>query len=135
MYHLLEFLHSEHDEDFLDVKLQLRQYLMVVAPPLNIYTVYTVLFYKDGGENVAVKNCISQFSMFLPTKSTWILAIGNTGHAQGIGVISCHFTNCLIIYEVVPVYYCQGQPSNTRSSGDLKLYIGCKKVTSEGGGA
>ena len=124
MYHLLEWFHSEHDEDLLDVELQIIQALLVVAPPSKIYTVSTVLFYKDIGTNVAVKNCISHFSMFVPTKSTLILANGNTGHAQGIGVILCHFPNCSNIYLVGPVYYCRGQPSNTRSSGTLKFYIG-----------
>ena len=54
-----------------------------------------------------------------------------TGHAQGIGIILCRFTNCSIIYPVGPVYYCPGQTSNTISSGALKFYIGFKKVTSE----
>ena len=29
-------------------------------------------------------------------------------HSQGIWIILCHFTNCPIIYPVVPVYYCPG---------------------------
>ena len=54
-----------------------------------------------------------------------------TGHAQGIWIILCCFTNWLIIYLAEPVYYCPGHPSNTISSGALKFYIGFKKVTSE----
>ena len=69
--------------------------------------------------------------MFVPTKATVKLVNGNTGHAQGIGIILCCFPNCLIIYPVGPVYYCTGHPSNTISSGALKFYIGFKKVTSE----
>ena len=51
--------------------------------------------------------------MFLPTNATVKLAHGNTGHAQGIGIILCRFPNCSIIYPVGPVYYCPGHPSNT----------------------
>ena len=69
--------------------------------------------------------------MFVPTKATVKLANGNTGHAQGIGIILYCFTNCLIIYPAGTVYYCTGHPSNTISSGALKFYIGFKKVTSE----
>ena len=69
--------------------------------------------------------------MFIPTKATVKLANGNTGHAQGIGVILCWFTNCLIIYPVGPVYYCLGQPSNIISSGALKFHARFQKVTSE----
>ena len=103
----------------------------MVAPPTKFYTVSTVLFHKDGGLNDAVTNCMSQFSMFVPTKATVKLSNGNTGHAQGIGIILCRFPNCSIIYPVGPVYYCPGHPSNTISSGALKFYIGIKKVTSE----
>ena len=95
----------------------------MVAPPSKFYTVSTVLFHKDRGANVAVKICMSHFSMFVPTKSTVKLANENTGHAQGIGIILCRFPNCLIIYPVGSVYYCPGQPSNTISSGALKFYI------------
>ena len=62
--------------------------------------------------------------MFSLTKATLKLANGNTGHAQGIGIILCRFPNCSIIYPVGPVYYCPGHPSNTISSGALKFYIG-----------
>ena len=119
MDHLLEFFHSEHDDDFLYVELQMLQAWLVVAPPTKIYTVSTVLFHKDGGANVAVTNCMSHFSMFVPTKATVKLANGNTVHAQGIGIILCRFPNFSIIYPVGPVYYCSGHPSNTISSGAL----------------
>ena len=96
----------------------------MVAPSSKIYTVSTVLFHKNGGANATVKNYMSHFSMFVPTKPTVILANENTGHAQVIGVILCCFPNCLLIYPIVPVYYCTGHPSNTISSGALKFYIG-----------
>ena len=83
------------------------------------------------GENVAVTNFMSHFSMFVPTKSYVKLANGNMGHAQVISIFLCHFTNCVIIYPVVPFYHCPGNPSNTISSGDLKFYLGFQNVTSE----
>ena len=104
---------------------------LVVSPPSNFYTYSTVLFHKNGWANFAVTNCMSHFSMFVPTKSTVKLANINTGHAQGIGIILFHFTNCSIIYPVVPVYYCPCYPFNTVSSGDLKVYSGFQKVASE----
>ena len=82
----------------------------MVAPPSKFYTVSTVLFHKDGGANVAVTNCMSHFSMFVTTKATVKLANGNTGHAQGIGIILRRFPNCLTIYPVGTVYYCPGHP-------------------------
>ena len=85
----------------------------MVDPYLNNYTVSTVLFHKYGGENVGVTNCMSHFSMFIPTKANVKLYNGNTLHAQVIGMISCNFPNCLIIYPVVTVYYLPGHPSNT----------------------
>ena len=69
--------------------------------------------------------------MFIPTKATVKLANGNTGHAQGIGIILCFFTNCSNIYPVELVYYCLGHPSNTISSCALKFYVCFQKVTSE----
>ena len=90
-----------------------------------------MLFYKYGGANVAVINCISQFSMFVSTKATVKLDNGNTRHAQGIGIILCRFSNYSIIYPVVPVYYFTGHLSNTISSGALKFYAGFQKFTSE----
>ena len=56
------------------------------VPPSNFYTVSTVFFNKDAGSNVAAKNIMSHFYMFVPTKDTVKLANGNTGHAQGIGI-------------------------------------------------
>ena len=70
MDHLLEFFHSEHDDDLLDVDLQMLQARLVVPSPSKFYTVYTVLFHKDEGANVAFTNCMSHFSMFFPTKAT-----------------------------------------------------------------
>ena len=69
--------------------------------------------------------------MFVTTKSCVKLANRNTGHAQGIRIILCHFSHCSIIYPVVPVYYCPGHPSNTTSSVALIFYVGFQKVTSE----
>ena len=89
------------------------------------------MFHKYGGENVAVTNCMSHFSMFVPTKTTVKLSNGNTWHAQGIGIVLCRFTKCLIMYPVGPVYYCTYHPSNTISSGALKFYVVFQKVTSE----
>ena len=74
----------------------------MVAPSSKFYSVSTVLFHKYGGPDVAVKNCMSRFSLFVPTKSTVKLSYGNTGHAQVIGIVLCHFTDCNIIYPVVP---------------------------------
>ena len=124
MDHLLEFFHSEHDDNLLDVDLQMIQSWLVVAPPKTFYTVSTVLFHKYGGANAAVTNCMSYFSMFVSTKATVKLANGNTGHAQGIGIILCCLPNCSIMYPVVTVYYCPGHPSKNISSGELKFYIG-----------
>ena len=103
----------------------------MVAPPSKFYTVSTMLFYKYGGANVVFTHFRSHFSMFVTTNAIVKLANGNTVHAQGIGIILCYFTNCLIIYPVVPVYYFPGHLSNTLSSGALKFYIGYKKVTSK----
>ena len=101
---------------------------LVVAPTSNFYTLSTVLFHKDVEANVAVTNCMSHFSMFVPTKATVKLDNGNTVHAQGIGIILCRFPNCLIIYPVGPVYYCPGQPYNTILSGNLKFLLVFKRL-------
>ena len=87
-----------------------------------------MLFHKYVGENVEVTNFMSHFSMFVPTKSDVKLDNGNMGHAQVIGIILCHFTNCPIIYPVVPVYYYPGNNSNNISSGDLKFILVFKKL-------
>ena len=78
------------------------QALIVVTPVSKFYTVSTVLFYKYGGENVGLKNCMSHVYMFVPIKANVKLANINTGHAQGIGIILCCFNNCPIIYPVGP---------------------------------
>ena len=85
----------------------------MVNPSSKLYIVSTVLFHKYREVNVAVTNCMSQFSMFVPTKATMKLANGNTGHAQGIGIILYNFPICSIIYTVATVYYCPYHPSNT----------------------
>ena len=103
----------------------------MVAPISKFYTISTVLFNKYRGVNVAFKNCMSHFSMSIPTKATDKMANGNTGHAKRMGIILCQFPNCSIIYIAVLVYYCPGHPSNTISSGALTFYVGFKKVTSE----
>ena len=104
---------------------------MVVAPPSKFYIVSTILFHKDRGENVAVTNFMSHFSMSVPTKATVKLYNGNMGHSQGIRVIFCCFPSCPIIYPVRPVYYCPVCHSSTISSVSLKNYSGFKKFTSE----
>ena len=109
----LEFLHSEHNEDLLDVDIQMLQDLLVVAPTSKVYTVYTVLFNKYGGDNVLLTNCMSHFSMFVPTKATVKLANEKTGHAQVIGIILFHSPKRPIIYLAGPVYYFPGHPYNT----------------------
>ena len=106
MDHLMEFFHSEHDEDILDVDLHMLQAWLVVAPPSKFYILSTVLFHKNGGANVGVTNFISHFSMLLPTKANVKLDNENTGNDQVIGIILCHFTNWPIIYPVGPIYYC-----------------------------
>ena len=97
----------------------------------HLYKVSTVLFHNNGGANVEVKNFMSHFSMFVPTKATVKIANGNTLNYQWIGIILCRFPNYYIIYPLGPVYYCLGRPSNTISSGALKFYVGFKNVTSE----
>ena len=85
----------------------------MVAPTLKCYTVYTVLFHKYGGADVAIKHFMSHFFMFVPTKGTVKLANGNTRHAQGIGMVLCRFPNSFITYPEGSVYYYTGQPYNT----------------------
>ena len=86
-----------------------------------------MLLHKDGGENVAVKNLMSHFSMFLPTKATVKLYNRNTGNTQLIGVILYLFPKFSILYPVGPVYYCPGHPYNIISSGALHFYVGFKR--------
>ena len=66
MYHLLELFHSEQDDYLLDAELQMIKALLVVACSSIFYTVFTVLFHKYGGANVAVINCMSHFFYVLP---------------------------------------------------------------------
>ena len=89
------------------------------------------MFHKYGGANVAVKNYKSQFSMFFLTKATVKLANWNMGNAQGVGIISCHFPKCSIIYPVVSVYYFPGLTSNTILAGALKCYACFQKLKYE----
>ena len=76
--HLLGLFHSEHDDDILNIGLQMLQDWLMVATPSKIYTISTVLFHKYGRENVAVTNCMSHFSMFFLTKATVKLTNGKT---------------------------------------------------------
>ena len=131
MDHLLKLFHLEHGEDLLDVDIHMLQNWLVVAPTSKFHTVSTTLFHKYGGANIAVTNCMSQFSMFVPTNSIVKLANGNMEHDQLIGILLCSFINCSIIYPVVSVYYCTGHTYNNISSGALKFYVGFQKFTYE----
>ena len=131
MNRLLENFHSKDDEDFLDVDIYMLQAILMVAPNSKSYIVSNVLFHKDGGSNVAVTNCMSHFSMFVPNKASVKLANINTVHGQVIRIIFCRFPNCSIIYPVVPVYYFTVKPYYTISPGTLKFYVGFKNITSE----
>ena len=91
---MMKLFHTNHDNNILNVDLQMLQTRLVLARPSNFYTVSTVFCHKDRGANFAVTNCMSHFSMFFPTKATVKLANGNTGHAQVIGVILCSFSKC-----------------------------------------
>ena len=91
IYHLLEFFHSEHDEYLLDVDLQMLQSLLLVYPTSKLFTVSTVLFHTYGRVNVAVTNCMSRFSMFVPTKATVKLVNRNTGHPNKFGLFYATF--------------------------------------------
>ena len=104
---------------------------LLAAQTSRLNTVYTVLIHKYGRANDAIKNGMSHFYMFFPTKYTVKLDNGKTGHAQGIGIILCRFLNCSILYPSVTVYYCPGHPSNIISAGALKYYVGFQKVMSE----
>ena len=107
------------------------QALIVVAPSSSIYTVSTVLSHKYGGANFSVTNFMSWFSMVFLTKATVELANENMGHAQIISIIIWHFTNCIIIYLVVPVYYFPGHRYNTISSVVLNFYVGFQNAASK----
>ena len=131
MDQLLESFHSDHDDNLLDIELRILPYWLVVSPSSNFYTLFTMLFHKCWEENVAVKNCTSHFYMFVPTKANAKLANVSMGHAQGIRVISCSFTNFPIIYPVELVYYFPGHPSSIISLDALKYFVGFQKVASE----
>ena len=90
-----------------------------------------MLIHKDGGENVAVKNYMSHFSMIFPTKFNVKFSNGNMGYDQGIGIILCPFPNCPIIYLVGPLYYFPVCLLNSISLGDLKFYVGFWQETGE----
>ena len=94
---LLDFFHSDHDDDFLDVELQMLQAWLVVANSSKCYTVYTAFLHKYGGENVAITYFMSHFSMFFPTRATLKLDNENMRHAQGIGLF-------YVILLTVPSY-------------------------------
>ena len=128
MDQLLELLNSENADNILDVDLQMFQAWLVVATSSKFYTDFTVLFHKYGGANVSITNFMSHFSMLVLTKANVKLANGNTGHEQVIGIISCCFTNCYVIYPVVPVYYFSFHPSKTISLGALKFMLVLKRV-------
>ena len=113
------------------VDLQILHVWLVFVPTSKKITVSTVLFHEYGGENVAVKNYMSHFSMLVPTKATVKLDNGNTWHAQGFGIILCHFTNYTIIYPMGTVHHCPSHLSNTISSDAIKLFVGFQKVASE----
>ena len=74
---------------------------------------------------------MSHFSMFVPTKANMKLSTYNKVHAQGIGVVLCHFTNHHIIYSLVPVYYCPDHAKNKILLGAIKCYVGFKTIISE----
>ena len=50
---------------------------------------------------------MSHFSMVVLTNTTVKLANGNKGHAHGVGIILCPFTNCSIIYQDNKVAFTQ----------------------------
>ena len=64
----------------------------LMCPPYNLIFITNLLSYSINAlhdMNISVKNCMSQFSMFLPTKATVKLANWNMGHDQVIGSIFC----------------------------------------------
>ena len=101
------------------------------SPLVQCFIQSLLFFHKYGWVDVAVTNCMSKFSMFVPTNAIVKLSNGNMVHAQVIAIILCCFPYCSIIYPVGPVYYFRGYPYNTISSGSLKFYIGFQTFTSE----
>ena len=73
------------------VDLQILHTWLVFVPASKKITLSTVLFHEYGGENVAVKNYMSHFSMFVPTKATEELANEIILQAQGIEVFNVAF--------------------------------------------
>ena len=63
----------------------------MVAPPSKLYTVSDVLFHKYGGANVAVTNCMSHFSVFVPTKATVKLAKETRDMSKELGLVYVAF--------------------------------------------
>ena len=104
MYLLLELFHSYHDDDISDVDIHMLKAWLVISTSSKSYTVSTMLFYKHVGDNVWVKNPISLFSMYVPTKANVKLANGNKGMAQVAVIILCNCTNFPIIYPLGSVY-------------------------------
>ena len=92
---------------------------LVVNNSSKCYTSSTVFFHKDEGYNVVVTNLSHIF-----------LCLSHPNPKE-LGLFYVIFQNFPIIYPVVPVYYLPGHPSNTISQGDLKMFIGFQKVTSE----
>ena len=115
----------------LDVDLHMFQAWLVYGPYSEFCTFSNLLFHKYGGENIGITNYMSHFYMFESTKANVKLANGNTGPAQGFGIILWHFANCHIIYMVGPVHYFPGNTFNTVSLGAFKVYVGIQKVTYE----
>ena len=131
MDNFLGLFYLEHYDDILDVDLQMLQDWLGVSPSSKFYTIPTVLFHKDEGSKDAVKNCMSHFSMFVPTQATVKLFNVYMGHAKRIAIILCSIPNPPIIYPMVPIYYFPGHPCNTISSGAIKFYVGFQNFRSE----
>ena len=110
MDQILRFFQSYHDDDILYADLQVLNVWLVIDPSSTFFIVSTVLFHKDRGSNIVVTDYMSHFSMFTPTKANVKFSNGDMVNSQVIGIILCCFLNWPIIYPVVPVYYCLGQP-------------------------
>ena len=77
-----------------------------------------MLFHTYGGANIGVKNCMSQFYMFVPTKSNVKLANENMGHEQVIGIVLCfpltvplyiQWEQFIVVQVTLPTPYHQGK--------------------------
>ena len=71
--------------------------------------------------------------MILPTKTTMKLANRSTENAQGIGIISFHFTNCTNMYVGTSLLLSRSL-SQHHLIECLELYVGFQNVTSEPSG-